>query len=643
MRIFMEPGLGSIVLAFLSALWLLALTVHSGEARSALLPPEAGTGQPLTNTAHPFAPANNLFLERQANALDFKPTALTRNDYLRAIEGQVKTMRGWQNADGRIVDPVRKRECYYTTPCYAHAVAAVVAGGLNTEPELLESGLKAMDIATADMASGDAADGHGDFFIYPVMMAFNLYAKVAPEERVAVWRERLAAINPKKLYRAYGKSEGNWAIVNLSGEFLRAAAGLTSLEYVDATLKAQRRNFTELGMYDEHGHPLPYDHFPRHFLSGILRQGYAGAEAEACRALLWKAAWVSLFMQSPFGELPTGYRSSHHIWNEAESAVTYELYASAYASAGRLAEAGAFKRAARLSLECVRRWTRPDGTGYIVKNRHPIEAQHGYESYSSHACYNMLACSMLAQAWQFADDAVQERPAPADIGGYVLPILKPYHKIFVAAGGNYVEYDTCGDQKYNPTGLLRIHLRNGHPQLGPSDGCAELYSGKGKSLAIGPSWKLADGEWQSLAAATPSEPQVEVLSETPDRAAVRITYADVSTKSPNPASALRLTTTITVTPAGVTVEDEVAGAKIEAMRTAWPMLVFDGLEKTGVQIEGSSATLRLNGRGVRFEVLEPRNVTLQRSGQVLKHRNGEVEAAFAEFNGTRSVVRLTAP
>jgi len=58
----------------------------------------------------------------------------------------------------------------------------------------------------------------------------------------------------------------------------------------------------------------------------------------------------------------------------------------------------------------------------------------------------MLACSMLAQAWQFADDTVQERPAPADLGGYVLPVLKPFHKVFVAAGGNYVEYDTCGDQ-----------------------------------------------------------------------------------------------------------------------------------------------------------------------------------------------------
>ena len=50
--------------------------------------------------------------------------------------------------------------------------------------------------------------------------------------------------------------------------------------------------------------------------------------------ILWRGAWTSLFMQSPFGELPTGYRNSHHIWNEAEQAVIFEIYASAYAKSG---------------------------------------------------------------------------------------------------------------------------------------------------------------------------------------------------------------------------------------------------------------------------------------------------------------------
>ena len=78
-------------------------------------------------------------------------------------------------------------------------------------------------------------------------------------------------------------------------------------------------------------------------------------------------------MQSPYGEVPTGGRSAQHIWNEAAAAVTYEIYASQYASQGKMKEAGAFKRAAHLSLKSISRWKREDGSGFIVKNRFPIE------------------------------------------------------------------------------------------------------------------------------------------------------------------------------------------------------------------------------------------------------------------------------
>jgi hypothetical protein len=49
--------------------------------------------------------------------------------------------------------------------------------------------------------------------------------------------------------------------------------------------------------------------------------------------------------------------------------VIFESYASAYAKAGRMGAAGAFKRAAHLSLLSIKNWIRPDGSGYIVKNR----------------------------------------------------------------------------------------------------------------------------------------------------------------------------------------------------------------------------------------------------------------------------------
>jgi hypothetical protein len=548
-------------------------------------------------------------------------------------------MRPYQNEEGRIIDPVDKKEMFYATPCYAHSVAVLAHSGHTKDAGLIESGMKALDVALADMASGNAAGGHGDFFTWPAMFGYDLFRQQAAPERREAWTRNLKAIDPKKLYKAYLGHSGNWGVVNLAGEFLRHQQGFTSLDYVEASLAGQLPHFTELGMYNESGNPLPYDHFPRHFLGGKLELGYRGEHFAGYRDLLWRAAWVSLFMQSPVGEMPTGYRSSHHIWNEAEQCVTFELYANACALAGKTNEAAAFKRAAHLSLQSVREWIRPDGSGYIVKNRFPIEAKHGYEIYSAHTCYNMLACSMLAQAWQFADESVTEQAAPADVGGFVVPVVEVFHKIFANAGGTYVEYDTSGDHKYNPTGLIRVHVRGGHPQLGPSDGCAPYFSGPGVNVAVGPAWQNSEGDWRSMAELSPKPPVVEILEQQPARAAFRVTYDCSATNAAT--SRLQLSQTIAVEPSGVTVTDELTGSG-ERMRITWPMLVSDGAASTQVEMSGNSASLKLDGRGNRFSVLEPAGVILSRSGKPLSHRNGLVEAATAEFAGKRAVYRIAA-
>lgn len=620
---------------------LLWTTLVGAAEPAGFLPAGAVTQGALETQVHPLAGQINQFLKDQRQTTGFQPTGLTRGDYLKVMASEVQALKGYQNAEGRIIDPVEHKEIQYATPCFAHAVAALAAAGHPVGQSLLESGMKAMDVATTDMTKGNKAipQGHGDFYTYPVMKAFGLYQKVAPAERVEEWRKKLAAVEPKKLYSQTTGGGGNWNLVNTAGEFLRAKAGLTGMDYVEMCLEKQEKAFGELGMFDEKGNPLPYDHFPRHFLASLLEQGYRGKSAAFYEERLWRAAWVSLFMQSPFGEAPTGYRSSHHIWNEAQSAVTFEIYAKQYAQAGRPEEAGAFKRAAHLSLASIEQWLRPDGSGYIVKNRYPIEAKHGYEAYSSHTQYNLLMCSMLAGAWEFADEAIAERPAPADVGGFVMPILKPFHKVFASAGGSYVEYDTNGDHVYNPTGLLRIHLAGGHPQLGPSDGCAEKYSGKGVQLAVGPGWRDGQGAWHSLAEQS-GEPAVEVLEQQPARAAFRVRYAL--------AGDMRVTETITCDATGVTVVDEVVGPAAKAMRVSFPMLVTDGLKETEVTVQGGEIRLRLEGKGERVVLLEPAQGTWQRSGQKVGHRNGMAEAVFStmEFaggeNGGKMVYRIEA-
>ena len=533
----------------------------------------------LSAAPHPLQPQINRVLASQQIV---QPTGLTRADYLKVVAGQVRTLRKHQKPDGDIPDPVDGRT-QFSPPCYAHSVATLAASGFDTDPQLLESGMRAMDFSVGCLARGLSAfpDKHPDFYTYPVMLALEQFEKVVPKERLAAWRKQLATIKPEKTYVWYGKTNNNWTLVHTAGEFLRGA----DLAYVERALKIQRPHLTPLGMYLEHGAPFAYDAFSRYFLTGMLQRGYRD---EFYRDACWKGAWTSLMIQSPFGELPTGYRSAQHIWNEAELAKVYEIYAAEYAKAGRLAEAGAFKRGARLALASVTQWIRPDGSGYIVKNRFPIEARHGYEDYSVHVNYNLLACSMLCAAWQYADDAIEEKPAPADVGGFVIHI-PDFNMVIANAGGSYVQYMTKGNGRYNPTGLIRVHLRSGHPQLGYSDGILH----------------------QTTEAAAP----VEVLEESHQQ--VRFRCGE----------------TVTLNADGVTVATK--------SPVRFPMLVFDGREETTVTLAGRVVTLELGARGIRFEVLAPSDATLRRSGQRVKHRNGIVEALIVDSKGQDVVWSLT--
>ena len=55
--------------------------------------------------------------------------------------------------------------------------------------------------------------------------------------------------------------------------------------------------------------PMPYDHFPRKYMTVMLALGYNDVNASAYWELNRRAALVSLLLQSPRGELPTGMTS----------------------------------------------------------------------------------------------------------------------------------------------------------------------------------------------------------------------------------------------------------------------------------------------------------------------------------------------
>ena len=566
---------------------LLAITLLTRAALGATVQPDHRAGSALamiSPTDHPLQAQLDRYLAGRAAVRDFAPTGRSRRDYLRIVDGQVRALRRYQTANGELPDPISGKT-YYAAPCYAHCVATLAASGVDTDPELLESGMRAMDYSVTALSQGLSAfrDRHPDFYIYPVMLALGQFELVAPTQRLAAWRAALASIVPAKTYATYDNPGNNWQLVHTAGEFLRARAGLTDERYVEHALAQQRSHVTPEGLYLEGGAPFAYDAFSRYFLTGMLHRGL---DDPFYRDACWRGARTSLLLQSPFGELPTGYRSAQHIWNEAELACIYETYAAHCAAEGHSEWAGAFKRGARLALAAIDRWIRPDGSGYVVKNRYPVEARFGYEAYSEHVNYNLLACTMLCAAWQVADDEVAEQPAPADVGGFAV-VLPRFNMVIANAGGTYVEYMTHGNGKYNRTGLIRVHLAGATPLLSPSDGLLD---------------------------STPCPAgRPRVLRETADEVSFEVAFDGWRD-------------TVTLGRGGLLLTRD-GEASVD-----WPFLEFDGQTHTAVTLDGGRLTLARDGHEVRLSAprwrLEP---------TLLPHRNGQVRVAVAEGEAPISV------
>jgi hypothetical protein len=115
----------------------------------------------------------------------------------------------------------------------------------------------------------------------------------------------------------------------------------------------------------------------------------------------------------------------------------------------------------------------------------------------------------------------------------------------------------------------------------------------------------------------------------------------VGTKTEKP-PALQLSETFTVRPGAVTVENILEGGDVSQLRVSFPMLVFDGKERTAIEMKGNSVKLTLDHTSTRFTVVEPKSCKLQRSGREIPHRNGVVEEAFVETSEKSIVYRITA-
>jgi hypothetical protein len=570
-------------------------------------------------------------------AVGFTPTGLTRSNYLTLIASGIDFWKTKQNSSGAIIDPYAGSEIQYSTPAFAHAAAVlVVYAGRN---DLLGPATNAMNWAASRLHDGLAAGGHDDF--YPGMLA-NTYRLLAPQVApsvAAMWAADLD-FDPYAIYN-FAPGSFNWNVVSSSGEALLQLMGLRSTNnpYVTASWAAQGRHFTSpYGLYEEG--PMAYDHFPRIWFEDALAQGYAGPNSGDVAEAMDRAAITSLFMQSPWGELPAGGRSAHHQWNEAEQCVTYEIYAAKAEAAGDLILAGAYKRGAHLALASMQRWVRPSGEMQIVKNWVDPSARHAYESYSYHSQYNLLPLAMLAMAYEHAapTEDVTESPAPADTGGFLFQ-LTGLHKVFANAGGTYVEIDTTADGDYDATGLIRIHQRGVPPQLGPSDSllAGASYTSPNPSpitTGVGVSWKDSGGVWRTLGEMGGTQitsVTVTPVSQSTTQVVFDVVYAG---NLPNVSS---ITEHYVVTPSGVQLTTQLSGYS-GPLRYVWPVLASDGRTLSSIAVSSNNVSVSQGGPGVIFSAPSATNVSVGTADY--SNHNGWKRLATAEFPGGSPITLL---
>jgi hypothetical protein len=485
--------------------------------------------------------------------------------------------------------------------------------------------------------------------------AYRILHERAPRDRAAKWEQMMKAIDPREHYQ--DKTAGaNWNVVNVSGEALRRKTGLVAdvqkdaqQKYLDDMLTRQQRRFTNLGMYEDPNVPLAYDAFPRLWLEEVVADGaYDGPAKAQLERFLTLGGLSSLLLLSPQGEWPNGGRSAQHQWNEAETAVICEINANKWKRAGRDDVASSFKRGAHLALKSMFRWQRPSGEMFIVKNRAEPETRHGYEGYSFHSQYNLLPMAMLAIAYTRADESIEEKPIPSEIGGYVFDVREKFHKIAAAAGGYYVLIDTMADEHYDGTGVQRVHRAG--VELSPLSGSAGPDRGFGPhprqdvwALSPGIQWKdAADGRWRGLAQfhifhspkqgeeANPADQiakaaELTVSEEKPQRVAFAVKY-DLAGDGARPVEE-----TFVITKDGVEGTSTVAGDKPAATRALFPAFIHDGEKESEATAAGNKLTTRRGGASLTWQVADPPNVELKLLGPRVATHNGYVQACVGDL------------
>jgi hypothetical protein len=471
-------------------------------ALAALLLAAPVVGQPQTGPV--------VRTEYHLTARPWKPLGIPREKYLEVIEGACRFSIQHQDATGAIIDPFLKREHQYATPYFANAVGTLLAAG--RARDLLPYGVKAMEHATANFAGGQPAipDQHGNFFIAALTEALETYAGRVPEETLKIWRERMK--KPRRDVVSSGTN--NWETYVMKGEWMRVLAGLADRDDAisaieDAWRSRQRERIAPAPWrlyHDRTSDPdtLNVEAVGRGNLLALTDLGYNGPSSAEIRDWVETGTRLTLMLQDPSGQAPTNGRTDDHVWVDVGYQLSFEVMAERMQRQGDPWLAGQFRHAAMLSFQSIGRWRRTDGpwagSYFVTKNRFDLSLRVGYQEASQYSNYNGSLMFHLSEAYHARKSAIEERPAPSEIGGYALATDEQFASAFANAGGMQMQANMRGQiaethgNRWTPLGVVRFARPGWDTRLGPSDGALTGAGG----VTFAPAFP-ENGKWLRLA------------------------------------------------------------------------------------------------------------------------------------------------
>lgn len=292
---------------------------------------------------------------------------------------------------------------------------------------------------------------------------------VIDSEQLKIWKNQLAALEVTTTYTHIVSEEKpnphNWAYFAVVSEQARCGlCGMDATAFLEHQLPSQLARLDENGMYRDGSmtgphQPMVYDMVARNLIGLSLFMGYDGKYAARIEKMMRDSDDLTLKMQSVTGELAFGGRSNQCIHNEMMQANYYELRAALLNKEGNIEKAVLFKAAAKKAAEACMRWLQEKPMSHI-KNHFDPDLQLGCEDYAYFNKYMITVASNAYLAYLVADDSIEPTAVPSDLDSYIAETGEDFHKVFMNAGGYFLEFDCNADTAYDASGLGRVHKKD---------------------------------------------------------------------------------------------------------------------------------------------------------------------------------------